>query len=518
PSVSNTYTEKEIRKDVKGGVYGIDKNNCKNFNEYNITWKPNPKLEITGNNVCKNDQVSLNVKDTSITINYNTEFLWEGITKGANFRSEALTKDRVFRVVATKNGCSTEDSIEIKVNELPNILINDGNEYAYVCNGDSVTLNASGSDINKYTWDNKTQETGITYKVRPIKTETTYHLEGTDNLGCKNSDEIVVVITPKPDFSIIGNNLVCYGEDVTLNGSDEDLNYVWTNAEGETLGNDIELSIKITRDTTLYVTGTANNANGTICSNTIPYEIKIKDGPEFTINSFDNNICYGNTVSISLSGYADNYEWYRNDTLISTKENMSDVIMANQTYLLKADRNGCDTSVSMDVFVKALPKIEITGTPEICYNETTSLKATAGLTSYSWKNLTTSGNIENNTDEIEITPKVDTEIEVTVTDNGCENKDTFKVVVNSLPSFKITPNDYVVCENSEVIITPNNEEITYKWEDETNYSAPLPKTFNMGAYPMKDTFRVIAKTNKGCTKTDSVIISTKAKPQLNRMF
>lgn len=518
PSVSNTYTEKEIRKDVKGGVYGIDKNNCKNFNEYNITWKPNPKLVITGNNVCKNDQVSLNVKDTSITINYNTEFLWEGITKGANFRSEALTKDRVFRVVATKNGCSTEDSIEIKVNELPNILINDGNEYAYVCNGDSVTLNASGSDINKYTWDNKTQETGITYKVKPIKTETTYHLEGTDNLGCKNSDEIVVVITPKPDFSIIGNNLVCYGEDVILNGSDEDLNYVWTNAEGETLGNDIELSIKITRDTTLYVTGTANNANGTICSNTIPYEIKIKDGPEFTINSFDNNICYGNTVSISLSGYADNYEWYRNDTLISTKENMSDVIMANQTYFLKADRNGCDTSVSMDVFVKALPKIEITGTPEICYNETTSLKATAGLTSYSWKNLTTSGNIENNTDEIEITPKVDTEIEVTVTDNGCENKDTFKVVVNSLPSFKITPNDYVVCENSEVIITPNNEEITYKWEDETNYSAPLPKTFNMGAYPMKDTFRVIAKTNKGCTKTDSVIISTKAKPQLNIMF
>lgn len=515
------YKIENITKDTTGSVIGIDENGCKNSVNYTISRKPNPKLELTGKNVCYNNYTTLEVKDTSEYLGYQTTFVWEDNEEkvGNIFNSETLIKDKVFKVVANKNGCIAEDSIEIKVYDLPNILINNGDEFAYTCKGDSITLNAAGSDNNNYTWDNKTNETKETYTVRPINDETIYWLEGRNSLGCSNRDDITVVITPTPEFEIQGEKAVCNGDSVLLTGSDKNLKYVWKNKKDEVISTSLNAKIKITQDTTLFITGTAYNKNGTICSKTIEYSIKRKNRPNIKANE-NESVCYGTELSIMIEGYSDRYEWYKENVLISTEKMCTEVITEPQTYIAKGYVDGCDTSIAIDVTVKALPLIEISGNNEICFNDTAVLNATAGLESYQWNNLTTSSAISGNSELIKITPKVNSKIEVLVSNNdGCENKDTFEVIVHTLPSFAISASENVVCENSDVeLTTTSDDQLTYKWEDEAAFSSNVNKVYSMGNYPMSDTFRVTAKTIYGCIKSDSIKISTKARPQLNIAF
>ena len=62
--------------------------------------------------------------------------------------------------------------------------------------------------------------------------------------------------------------------------------------------------------------------------------------------------------------------------------------------------NGCDDSISIDIAVKEIPAIEITGANEICFNDSVVLNATAGLNSYQWKNLTTSSFLSSTSEEL----------------------------------------------------------------------------------------------------------------------
>lgn len=518
--VNSSYTIENITSDIAGEVFGMDKNNCVNKAPYEIKRKPNPQLTLTGEDVCYNNKTTIEVKDNSENTGYQTSYVWEGNDNkiGTNYESEELLNDKVFKVVATKNGCITEDSIEIKVRDLPNILINDGDEFAYVCKGDSVKLLASGSDINSYIWDNKNSENRNEYTVRPINDETVYSLEGKDEFGCTNRDEITVVVTPTPTFEIIGENAVCINDEITLVGSDKNLEYSWKNKNGDEISSSTSATITITQDTTLYITGTAKNSNGTICSSTIEYVIRKKERPTINAN-YSNAICYGSSATINVFGSSDNYEWYKNGKLISTENSYEEVITEPQKYLVKGYMNGCDDSISIDIAVKEIPAIEITGANEICFNDSVVLNATAGLNSYQWKNLTTSSFLSSTSEEIKIAPKVDSKIEVIVSNaEGCENRDSFDVIVNSLPSFTISANENSVCENSEVELTTSNDKLTYKWENETEFSSNLNKIFTMGSFPMADTFKVTAMTDKGCIKSDSIRITTKARPQLNIVF
>ena len=377
---------------------------------------------------------------------------------------------------------------------------------------------ASGSDINSYIWDNKNSENRNEYTVRPINDETVYSLEGKDEFGCTNRDEITVVVTPTPTFEIIGENAVCINDEITLVGSDKKLEYSWKNKNGDEISSSTSATITITQDTTLYITGTAKNSNGTICSSTIEYVIRKKERPTINAN-YSNAICYGSSATINVFGSSDNYEWYKNGKLISTENSYEEVITEPQKYLVKGYMNGCDDSISIDIAVKEIPAIEITGANEICFNDSVVLNATAGLNSYQWKNLTTSSFLSSTSEEIKIAPKVDSKIEVIVSNaEGCENRDSFDVIVNSLPSFTISANENSVCENSEVELTTSNDKLTYKWENETEFSSNLNKIFAMGSFPMADTFKVTAMTDKGCIKSDSIRITTKARPQLNIVF
>ena len=105
------------------------------------------------------------------------------------------------------NGCINTDSIQVTVNDLPNV---DAGNDTSVCDGESVSLNAIGA--LSYSWDNSiTNATNFT----PISTSI-YTVTGTDNNGCINTDQITITINNNPLVNLSSFTPICNANSSTV--------------------------------------------------------------------------------------------------------------------------------------------------------------------------------------------------------------------------------------------------------------------------------------------------------------
>jgi trimeric autotransporter adhesin len=103
-------------------------------------------------------------------------------------------------VEGSSNACQQvqNTSTTVTIHALPTV---EAGSNQTVCEGVSVTL--SGSGATTYAWNQ-----GVTNNVAftPAST-TTYTVTGTDNNGCKNTDQVTITVIPTPIVSFDGDNL-----------------------------------------------------------------------------------------------------------------------------------------------------------------------------------------------------------------------------------------------------------------------------------------------------------------------
>ena len=105
-------------------------------------------------------------------------------------------------------GCSASDQVLITVLPLP--IINAGPDQT-ICNGNSVTLNATGGF--SLTWNNGVIN-GVPFTPSPgIHT---YTVIGTGSNGCTNSDYVVINVNPSGTINAGPDITICPGDSVTL--------------------------------------------------------------------------------------------------------------------------------------------------------------------------------------------------------------------------------------------------------------------------------------------------------------
>jgi hypothetical protein len=93
--------------------------------------------------------------------------------------------------------------MDIVINPLPTV---DAGVDETICDGESVTLTASGAST--YAWSPATgitPTTGPTVTANPTST-TTYTVTGTDANGCVDTDTVDVIVNPTPTTSPIFHN------------------------------------------------------------------------------------------------------------------------------------------------------------------------------------------------------------------------------------------------------------------------------------------------------------------------
>jgi gliding motility-associated-like protein len=206
PTVSGMYT-----------VVGTNSNNCPNIDSVYITVNPNPTVTAVATPpfICFGDSSQL------LASGANT-YTWTPTVNNGDSVSPSATSS--YTVIGTSAaGCTGTASVTVNVNPLPPVVAN-ANPIV-VCEGGQTTLTGSGA--TSYTWTN-----GVTDNVPFTPTTTAnYTVTGTDGTNCSNTDDVTVVVVPKPFFTIGPDTTTCPQNPAILSANTSFSSYLWSTGE-----------------------------------------------------------------------------------------------------------------------------------------------------------------------------------------------------------------------------------------------------------------------------------------------
>ncbi len=241
-----------------------------------------------------------------------------------------------------------------------------------ICEGDSITLKATGADT--YIWSGGINSTKSTEMVKPTTT-TTYYLQATATCG-QLKDTITITIHKVPAF-ITGDQSICIGEKTTLtaNGGNS---YQWfggTNSKTPSMV--VSPKVTTTYDVVAY--------DGSCYSKKIAATVVVNANPNVAIDGQD-TICasyptkYGTIIKGGSSPYL--FLWSTGSTQATTSFSSS---TSTQLGVLIIDNNGCRDSTKLNILVATRPDAILNGKFSGCSPVNVSFKNQSEYAStYKW--------------------------------------------------------------------------------------------------------------------------------------
>jgi gliding motility-associated-like protein len=447
-------------------VIGTDANGCINKDSLLVNVNTAPIVKA-GNDtsICFGFPVTLSSRGNALT------YTWDnGVTDNVAF-SPSLTKKYVLTGKDAIN-CTNTDTIEITVNSLP--LVNAGNDTS-ICINNTAIVKASGAKT--YVWDNGvTDRTSFT----PL-TSKQYVVIGTDVHGCVNKDSLLLTVNNLPIITAGNDTTVCQGFDVILKGKGG-LSYQWDNGITD------KVLFKANANKKYVVIG--KDING--CINKDSLLVNVNSAPIINAGN-DTSICLGFPVTLSSKGNALTYTW---DNGIS--DNVSFSPFVSKKYVLTGKDNiNCTNTDTIEVIVNSLPLVKAGNDTSICIGKTAIVKA-SGAKTYVWDNGIT--------DRMSFNPLVTKQYLVIGTDiNGCVNKDSLTVTINTLPIIS-AGTDTIICKGNTFLLKGSGG-ISYTWDNLVSDNILFTPTTSKQ-------YKVIGTDIHGCQNKDSVIVSIANLPSI----
>ena len=148
------------------------------------------------------------------------------ITNGATVT--ITPQDTITYTITAQNssGCTDETTFFVDFLSAPTLNLSASNPA--ICPGGNATLSVSGS-ANTYLWSplsSLNSNMGSVVNATP-STSTQYKVIGTASNGCKDSSYTTININPLPVLNVIGSNITCEGQPVSLSVSGANT-YIWT--------------------------------------------------------------------------------------------------------------------------------------------------------------------------------------------------------------------------------------------------------------------------------------------------
>ncbi|WMI67276.1 hypothetical protein [Mangrovimonas sp. YM274] len=493
-----------------------------------ITVSPNAtttySVEVTSNACSATDEVTVNVNEISqvnagndVTIGFGesvtltatgaSTYSWN---TGINSQSITVspTQTTTYQVTGYSNGCETTDSVTVFL--VDNSVIADAGQNQEICQGESITLTATGGST--YEWSNGATTASIT--VTPNET-TTYTVTVYSNMGSNSdTDQVTVTVNQLPNASAGNDVSICEGESITLTATGGN-NYLWnTGATSQsitvspnstttysvevssnscTASDDVTVTVNelpvvdaganvtITEGESVTLTATGGNTylwntgataatitvspavtttyevtgfvNG--CEATDTVTVTVEEDTTVIVNANageDQTICQGSNVTLTATG-GDTYLWNTGETTASITVSPE----ATTTYSVTAYIGENEGTDEVTVTVNELPVVDAGANVTITEGESVTLTATGGNT-YVWNTGATAATIT-------VSPAVTTTYEVTGFVNGCEATDTVTVTVEEDTTVIVNANageDQTICQGSNVTLTATGGD-TYLW-------------------------------------------------------
>jgi hypothetical protein len=408
------------------------------------------------------------------------DYVWtNGVENAVAFTPNSTQS---YSVVGISNGCSSSSvSIDIEVTQSPSISIASTN--VEVCEGESVTLNASGADV--YFWTNM-----IENNVAFVPTiSTTYTVTGFTGICSSQPIDVFVLVTPNPVLTIVSSsNEVCEGEPVVLTAAGA-TSISWSH------GVENGISFVPTETMTYSVSGSTNSCPAS--AQTV--EVVVNPIPVVTVLASALSVCENEEVMLTASG-ADSYSWTNN-----IQNGIAFIPTETATYTVTGFSSVCSSeSVEIEISVTPTPILDLqTSSLVICEGEEISLTAT-GADVISWNN-----DVENG---IAFTPSASSSYQVIGSTNGCESSPVnVDVTVNEIPVITINPTAIApVCEGTEVVLTASGAN-TYTWTNGVQNG--------VGFVPTETEIYTVSGTTNNCSSDEiSIEVVVNALPQATVVF
>ncbi|MEZ5108766.1 MAG: choice-of-anchor L domain-containing protein [Bacteroidia bacterium] len=495
------------------GIYTVtvtDANGCTGSTTFNLTVNPNPSPAITGTTAfCQGANSTLSAGGGYAS------YLW---STGAVTPTLNVTTGGTYSVTVTNAyGCSASASLPITVYSLPAPVINGpagicpgasaalttGSFAAYVwstgSNTQTINTNVPGTyavtvtdangciDSVSYTlaaYTNPTPvitgtaaicqnqsslldagsftsynwSTGASTQTISVTQSGTYSVTVTNSNGCSAAASFAVLVNPLPTPAITGINAFCSGDSSQLTVTGNYPSYLWSTGASSS-------AVTVNAGGNYVVTVT--DANG--CTASASQSITVWSLPSPVISG-DNNICIGETATLSTGNYA-SYQW---STGAST-DSISTTTAGNYIVTV-TDMNGCvNTSAPFNVAVHQLPSAIVSGTTAICVGQSTPVQIditgtppfrygyTDGSTAFG--PFTTS----NSTVTIPVAPTSATTYTLNlITDLYCNGNfgGSAAITVNPLPQPVIT-GPSAICENETAMLNAGAF-AAYQWSTGEN--------------------------------------------------
>ena len=205
-SGSYTWNTNEYSSEIEihePGLYSLETENaygCKGADSMYLFVQDLPIVEL-GNDttICRGESILFDTKNIGLIHDWNT---------GDSSHQITINYEGMYHVTITDYvGCSKTDSIELFVNELPNLHL--GNDTS-ICEGESIHLTTGHVGL-QHAWNTSQTTNSIVVISNGI-----YSVVVSDSIGCSNSDSIQISVNQLPIVSIGNDTSICDGESVEL--------------------------------------------------------------------------------------------------------------------------------------------------------------------------------------------------------------------------------------------------------------------------------------------------------------
>jgi len=423
------------------------------------------------NKCAANDTLTASVNGTGGPYSFH----W---SNGATGQSIVVNSSGTYVVTATTpNGCVGSDTVQVQLSQTgsQNLI---SWEDTTICGGSSVTIDA-GSGFSTYQWSNGDQGQTTT-----VNSSGTYTVTVTDNIGCQNFDTVTVNLFPSPNVDLGPDQSICQGNSTTLDAGSGFASYQWsTGATSQT--------ITVSSSGNYSVTVVDNNG----CKGDDDVNVTVNSKPSVNLGP-DQDVCLGDTVSLSVAGTFQSIQWSNGET-----GNTTEVTASGDYAVTVTNGDGCTNADTVNVEFQKTPFVQLGPDIVVCKSShTLSVPLGPKGTSYQWSNGSTLPFITVNSSG---------NYSVTVTNpNGCSSSDDINITFsqsNNQPLF--SSNHVNICQGESTTLDPGDGFLSYVWSTGDTVQSIQVSTGGVYSVQVQDTL--------GCSREDSIEVVVQNPPQVN---
>ncbi len=411
------------------GLYSVtvsDENGCTATDEAEAIAFNIPEFSIGGDlEICPEEETVLTVNGVF------KEYQW---SNAQTERETVVNQGGTYAVTVTdENGCTAVEEVTVVVNEP--IAANIQGHFG-LCIGSTTTLSLEG-DFETIEWSNNSSESTIEVSEAGVYSVTT-----TDSNGCISMDEVAVIAITPPMPSIEGDLELCVGATTELS-----LNANYITIQWSTFSNSPSI-IGVAGET---YSVTVTNANG--CTGIDEVELAAFALPEVNIGG-DIDFCEGESSQLDGGEGFDKYLWSTSETTRFISVSEADTYSVEVT-----NSNDCTASDAVQVFVEALPNVEIVGSLSFCEGGNTSLSVNGNFEAIEWNTNETSSSI--------VVEEGGIYSVIVRGQNGCTNEEMVEVEERDA----LTPNiagDLAFCEGGFTLLDAGPGYFSHSWSSGEN--------------------------------------------------